>query len=180
MDSIILILISTLIFVPYIIWLCCRRAKPQGTKTIQMNQVEAGPTTNILNIFRRKTDLTKTVEINIEGIRMDKKLRYFVVKNKCMKPKGISDGDIIGVRMFDGNFKPEELKEGEILLIYLDNEHFKGYKIREKGALTMSGTAYDTYYYKRGKKRKSSKPHAIETIKGVVTEIYCKEYLQFN
>lgn len=112
----------------------------------------------------------------MEGIIMDKKLQYFVVKNKCMKPKGISNGDIIGIRMFDDNFRLDALEEGKILLIYLDNENFKGFKIREKGTQAMFGTAYDTYYYKRGKKRKSSKPHAIETIKGVVTEVYCKEY----
>lgn len=176
MDSIILILVSTLIFVPYIIWLRYYRINHKSKTIKLLNQVEAGPTTNILNMFRRKTDLTKMVKTDMEGIIMDKKLQYFVVKNKCMKPKGISNGDIIGIRMFDDNFRLDALEEGKILLIYLDNENFKGFKIREKGTQAMFGTAYDTYYYKRGKKRKSSKPHAIETIKGVVTEVYCKEY----
>ena len=87
-----------------------------------------------------------------------------------MQIKGISDGDIVGVRMFNEGYNmPTSFKKGRMLLIFLDDEHFKGYKIREQGEITNDRTGYNTYHYKGGVKNKSSKPHSIDSIKGIVS-----------
>lgn len=182
MDSIILILIAACIFVPCIIYLR-RRKKIRRTKNTRtrrdnikhLHRVEAGPTKHF---FSKKVDLMPTVAVDMEGIKINPELEYFVVKNQCMQIKGISDGDIIGVRMFKDGFEmPTTSKEGLILLIYLDDDHFKGYKIREQGELTNDGMAYNTYHYKGGVQNRSSRPHAIESIKGIVTEVYQRQFV---
>ena len=76
--------------------------------------------------------------------------------------------DIIGVRMFDKNFTVENVEDGKILLIYLNEK--KIYKIRIKGE-PAEGNAYNTYYYRSNEKTKSSRPHGIDSIKGVIVEV---------
>ena len=86
--------------------------------------------------------------------------------------------DIIGVRMFEDEKSVLNLsKKDNILLIYINDERFKGYKIREQGEMTSDGLAFYTYHYKGGVKSLSSRPHAIESIKGVVTEVYQRHYV---
>lgn len=144
MDSLILIVVSTLIFMPYMIYQYCHKGNRENNNYVQLHQAEAGTTKSI---FKRKNDLMQLKYVNVEGINMDKNLTYFIVKNQCMKLKGIADGDIIGVKMFDGNFSLSSTK-GEILLIYLDDEYFKGFKIREQGDLTLDGMAYGLFIIK--------------------------------
>jgi hypothetical protein len=142
---------------------------------VKLHQVEAGP---IRNLFKQQVDLLPMVDVNIDDITMDPNLQYFIVKNQCMQEKGISDGDIIGVRMFeDENSVLSLSKKDNILLIYINDERFKGYKIREQGDMTSDGLAFNTYHYKGGTKSLSSRPHAIESIKGVVTEVYQRQYV---
>lgn len=43
--------------------------------------------------------------------------------------------------------------------------------------MTSDGQAFNTYHYKGGTKSLSSRPHAIESIKGVVTEVYQRQYV---
>lgn len=173
MDSMILILVAAFIFLPYMMYLHRKKRKSNG-HLMQLRQVEAGPTSRFLN----HRDMMSMVNVNMGNISIDPELQYFVVRNQCMQVKGISDGDIVGVRMFgneaDKNF-PE--KEGLMLLIYLNDEHFKGYKIREKGELTADGTAYNTYHYKGGVEHLSSKPHLISSIKGVVVEVHQRQFV---
>lgn len=172
MDSMILILVATIIFLPYMIYQY-RRKKVSGTNVKYLHQVEAGPTKNL---FVKRIDLTSPVAVDMGGITLNPETEYFVVKNQCMKLKGISDGDIVGVRMFkDGFVMPENPKKKLMLLIYLDDKYFKGYKIREQGEITDDGKAYNTYHYKGGVQNMSSKPHNIETIKGIVTEVYQRQ-----
>lgn len=174
MESIILIVIATVIFVPYMLYQYRKKDKHRGN-IIQLHQVEAGPTRQY---FKRKIDLMSMVDVDVEGITLDSKLQYFVVVNQCMKIKGISDGDVIGVRMFENESEiPIANKPGQILLIYLDDEHFKGFKIREQGEMTDDGKSYHTYHYKGGIRNKSSKPHSITSIKGIVEEVYQHRYL---
>ena len=174
MNSIILIIIALCVFLPCIIFIHKRKNKHTG-KTAKLHQVEAGP---IRNLFKQQVDLLPMVDVNIEDITMDPNLQYFIVKNQCMQEKGISDGDIIGVRMFeDENSVLSLSKKDNILLIYINDERFKGYKIREQGDMTSDGLAFNTYHYKGGTKSLSSRPHAIESIKGVVTEVYQRQYV---
>lgn len=162
------------VFLPCIIFIHKRKNKHTG-KTAKLHQVEAGP---IRNLFKQQVDLLPMVDVNIEDITMDPNLQYFIVKNQCMQEKGISDGDIIGVRMFeDENSVLSLSKKDNILLIYINDERFKGYKIREQGEMTNDGLAFNTYHYKGGTKSLSSRPHAIESIKGVVTEVYKRQYV---
>lgn len=174
MDSIILILIATCIFLPYIMYQYRRKQKHTGN-IVSLHRVEAGPTRHF---FKNKIDLMPMVDVNMEGISMNPELQYFVVVNQCMQIKGISDGDIIGVRMFENEYNmPTSFKQDRMLLIYLDDEHFKGYKIREQGKITDDGTAYNTYHYKGGVQNKSSKPHSISSIKGLVVEVHQRQYV---
>jgi hypothetical protein len=162
------------VFLPCIIFIHKRKNKHTG-KTAKLHQVEAGP---IRNLFKQQVDLLPMVDVNVEDITMDPNLQYFIVKNQCMQEKGISDGDIIGVRMFDDENSVLTLsKKDNILLIYINDERFKGYKIREQGDMTSDGLAFNTYHYKGGTKSLSSRPHAIESIKGVVTEVYQRQYV---
>lgn len=181
MDSVILIIISTCIFLPYIIYQYRKKGRQkQHIKNVkQLHQVEAGPTKHLLSdLFNKKIDLMPMVNVNMEGISIDPELEYFVVKNQCMQIKGISDGDIVGVRMFNEVYNmPTSFKKGRMLLIFLDDEHFKGYKIREQGEITNDRTGYNTYHYKDGVKNKSSKPHSIDSIKGIVVEVHQRRYI---
>ena len=162
------------VFLPCIIFIHKRKNKHTG-KIAKLHQVEAGP---IRNLFKQQVDLLPMVDVNIEDITMDPNLQYFIVKNQCMQEKGISDGDIIGVRMFEDEKSVLSLsKKDNILLIYINDERFRGYKIREQGDMTSDGLAFNTYHYKGGTKSLSSRPHAIESIKGVVTEVYQRQYV---
>lgn len=178
MDSLILIIISTLIFLPYIIYQYKKKDNKEcdndNNITMQLHQVEAGPTRSIFNL-NKKIDLLSLVDVNVQGISINPELQYFIVKNKCMSIKGISEGDIIGVRMLKDkhNWTP---KKGCILLIYLNDDHFKGYKIREQGDPTADGNAFNTYHYEGGKRNQSSKPHSIASIKGIVEEVHQRHY----
>lgn len=165
----ILILIATCIFLPYMLYQYRKKNKHTGN-IMQLHQVEAGPTKQY---FKQKIDLMPMVDVDMEGITIDPKLQYFVVVNQCMRVKGISGGDVVGVRMFENGYEiSKKSKPGQILLIYLDDEHFKGFKIREQGEITDDGTSYNTYHYKGGVQNKSSKPHSITSIKGIVEEVH--------
>ena len=70
------------------------KMKPQMTNSdlVSLNVVEAGPTKRF---FRQRQDFMTPIEVDCRGVVMNDKLRYFVVKNNCMRLKGIKDGDII-------------------------------------------------------------------------------------
>ena len=173
MDSIVLIIVASILFLPYIIY---QYKKGNTDKCgVKLLQVEAGPTPK--SLFIRKVNLMTPVSVDMDDIHRDPSLQYYVVKNQCMNIKGISDGDIVGVRPFDDTFTVNDTPTGSILLIFLDDKRFKGYKIREKGMLENDGMAYSTYHYKGGKQHKSSKPHSVDSIKGVVVEVYGKTYI---
>lgn len=177
MDSMILILIATCIFLPCMIYQYRKKKTPKG-RIMQLHQAEAGPTRR--RLFKQKINLMPMVEVDMGNISINPELQYFVVKNQCMQIKGISDGDVIGVRMIEnGDSIPTISKGNHILLIYLNDENFKGYKIREQGEITNDGTAYNTYHYENGRQHKSSKPHSIDSIKGIVTEIHQRQYIGY-
>lgn len=175
MDSIVLIIVASLFFAPYIIYQYLYKKRGTNTRGVELLQAEAGPTPK--KWFCNKVDLMNPVNVDISGIQRDPSLQYYRVKNNCMSVWGIYDGDVIGVRPFDDTFTVNDTKEGSILLIFLDDQYFRGYKIREKGMLENNGMAYSTYHYKGGKQHKSSKPHSIDSIKGVVVEVHGKTYI---
>lgn len=152
------------------------KMKPQMTNSdlVSLYVVEAGPTKRF---FRQRQDFTTPIEVDCGGVVMNDKLRYFVVKNNCMRLKGIKDGDIIGVKMFDHNFSMPDDYKGKISLIYLHDKNFRGYKIRELGDYKSDINSYETYHYKGGKLNKSSRPHSTEAIKGLIVEVHHKDYL---
>lgn len=49
--------------------------------------------------------------------------------------------------------------------------------LKVQGDMTSDGLAFNTYHYKGGTKSLSSRSHAIESIKGVVTEVYQRQYV---
>lgn len=174
MDSIIMILISSLIMGSYVIYQKRRYQKAQeqddNGPVQELYPAEAGTTKHK---FGGKNDLMYKVRVNTANIKFNEELEYFVIKNNCMKLRGISDGDIIGVRRFHSEEDVRKnAKNGKILLIRLNDENFNGYKVREQGDLTENGNAYITYHYKDGKRTKSSRAHAISSIEGVVVEVH--------
>lgn len=176
MDSVYLILIATCIFAPFMLYLHNHKRVIHSDNRVQLYRVEAGPTRHLFN-FRK--NLMSKVEVDLGNISINPELQYFVVTNQCMQVKGISEGDIIGVRMFkEGYCLPSPSEKGRILLIFLDDDHFKGYKIREQGEMTSDGKAYNTFHYKGGTQNMSSKPHSISSIKGFVEEVYQREYVE--
>lgn len=159
MNTLAAIITATLIFGSRIFYLAWRK-----TRKVMLYPVEAGPITET----QPQPDLNRPMPVCVGNLKMNRALQYFVVKNDCMIPKKIFPDDIIGVRMFDKNFTVENVEDGKILLIYLNEK--KIYKIRIKGELA-EGNAYNTYYYRSNEKTKSSRPHGIDSIKGVIVEV---------
>lgn len=93
--------------------------------------------------------------------------RQFVVQGNCMVPEGISEGDIIRVRMFDSVYQKTELKKNDIALIFLNDQGFRGYKIRL--IKSINGDSADTYYFdENGTETPSSKSHSLKDVIGIV------------
>ena len=149
------ILLTILIFGSYMVYAYLRRNK-------KLFLVEAGP------VDGADRDFMKPVSVCVNGLRMNKSLKYFVVRNDCMIPRHIYSNDVIGVQMFDNQFTIKDVKKDDILLIYLNDEEFKGHKIRVMK--DVEGEAFRTYYFKDGKPKDSKKLHAFDTILGVVRE----------
>lgn len=95
--------------------------------------------------------------------------RRFIVRGKCMAPKGIKEGGIVDVRIFNrkehSNLR-DNLSEGKVVLIYLNDEKFRGYKLRIIKELRQDAAI--TFYYNDGEEKESSSPHLLKDIIGVV------------
>lgn len=90
-----------------------------------------------------------------------------VVHGNCMKPRNIQDGEEWLVEPLDKQKPPcSQIKEKDVLLIYLKDEDL--YKIREFEGFNADGSLQTFYYESDGTKHSSSRPHAAETIQGVV------------
>ena len=161
MKSFIIIITAAILF-GIQMYISYRRRK----KTIEMLPAEAGPTKGA------EGDFMTPEQVSIGTIDMNPKLKYFLVRNKCMKKRGIYPGDIIGVKMFDKDYTLSDTDENSVLLIYLEDKNFHGHKIRVRGKVTESGDAYATYYYTEdGNPSFSHKPHAFRNILGEVIEV---------
>lgn len=133
-------------------------------------EVEAGPTSGIkttghrhvsgkVPISYKKKEDNGTIAIH----------RKFVVKGKCMEPKGIEEGSIVDVRILNSIERSsikDQLKKDSIVLIYLNDDNFRGYKLRIIDEIRQNDVL--TYYYKNNNKNNSSKPHSFKDIIGIV------------
>ena len=159
-QTIITLLLATLIFGGYMLYLYIARSKK-----VAILPVEAGPIADA-----RSEDFTSPVTVQIGDMQMDSALTYFLVRNNCMNPRGIYADDIVGVQMFDKNFTIHDVEAGDILLIYLNDEDFHGHKIRVMER--AMDNAFKTYYFVGEQIEDSSKLHAFSSIKGVVRKVY--------
>jgi len=90
------------------------------------------------------------------------------VDGDCMVARGISAGDIVFIEKFNNDINT--LSIGDILFIKYEKDGVSGYKIREyRGLLETNNKQIQTLYYTReGKDKKSSQPHDVENVEGVV------------
>lgn len=133
-------------------------------------EVEAGPIAETKATgFRQVKDNFQSTYRSTDKNGRSAIYRKFIVKGTCMENKGIKEGSLIDVRLFDKEEKKnlaEKLAKEDIVLIYLNDKDFKGYKIRivkeleDKFALT--------YYYNGQNPKDSSRPHFYSAILGKV------------
>lgn len=90
------------------------------------------------------------------------------VDGDCMTPRNIYAGDLLFIEKFENNLN--SLSIGDIVYIKYETNTHSGYKIREyRGIDANNSRKIQTLFYQRdGKERKSSQPHELENIKGVV------------
>lgn len=185
MNSFILIILSLMILCPYL-WYQNRgyskNKQRQKSQIIPLYRAEAGPTKHSLlyKVFRRRTNLMALKNVDMANIQRNPNLQYFLVINDCMKPHGICDGDIIGVRMFKNTADIRSNDNiGRLLIIFLDSPNFIGHKIREQGDFIEKENSYETFYYRDNKKIQSSRNHPISSIKGVVVEVHQQKLIGY-
>lgn len=133
-------------------------------------EVEAGPTSGIRSTGCQR--VPSNIPASYEKKEADGALtihRNFIVKGKCMKPKGINEGIIVDVRMLNKTERShlkDNLSSGDIVLIYLNDRRFRGYKLRIIKEIRQNDTI--TFYYNHESEQKSSKLHLLKDIIGFV------------
>lgn len=96
------------------------------------------------------------------------------VKGGCMQPYGIRNGEYIMIELFDKKIeaknKLKAIKEGDILyIIYYDDKNNPTHKIRVyEGTYNEQDRSLNTYYFDNGEVSRSSMPHSLDKIKGIV------------
>lgn len=160
MKTLIYVLLATLVFGGRILYLYL-----QKRKKVKILPVEAGPIADA-----KDEDFITPVIVRVGDLQMDPSLEYFVVRNQCMRPMNINEGDIIGVQLLDETFTIDKIKKGDILLIKLDDDNFRGHKIRVMDY--PENDAFHTYYFIEENRKNSHYPHKFNNIRGVVKEIH--------
>lgn len=131
--------------------------------------VEAGPTADLTakelernSFYDRRRELK-----DADGHYIDRtNLERIVVKGGCMAHRGIPSGSQLLVDPIRNTEDfSRKVKEHDILMIYIADK--KIYKIRELDHVEAS-EAYTFCYNPDGSRHNSSKPHKIESVKGVV------------
>lgn len=129
--------------------------------------VEAGSTGKVSpKWINSKSFKTPRCQYKINGEIIDSSLYMrLVVEGNCMMPRGIANGDqLLALKVSNAEEVKKELQHDCIVLIYLEDINL--YKIRVFDKL--EGDNLVTYYYDNGKRKNSSKPHSINSIKGIV------------
>lgn len=90
------------------------------------------------------------------------------VDGDCMVTRGISAGDLVFIKEYNNDINT--LNIGDILFIRYEKDGKEWFKLREyRGLLETDNQQIQTLYYTReGKGKKSSLPHNITNVKGVV------------
>lgn len=130
-------------------------------------KVEAGPISGVSStgLQRMSVRINSSFYKNYNGIKY--KYRRFVIQGTCMKWRGIKPDEMIDVRIFNSIEEKATLTANNIVLIFLNDSSFRGYKIREISQLE-GDDALTFYYDEEGNPIKSSKPHALKNIIGIV------------
>lgn len=130
-------------------------------------KVEAGPISGVSStgLQRLSVRINSSFYRSYNGIKY--KYRRFVVQGTCMKWRNIKPDEMIDVRVFNSIEEKKALTANDIVLIFLNDSSFRGYKIREISKLE-GNDALTFYYDEEGEQIKSSKPHALENIIGIV------------
>lgn len=131
--------------------------------------VEAGPTAKVTanDLHRLSFEDNYLYLKDDEGhpVHRDRMIRV-VVKGDCMHCRHIVNGTQLLVASIDKNRSlKEQIKHGSILMIHIPDTNVD--KIREMDHMDDKNV-YTFYYDPDGTKHKSSRPHAIDTVVGVV------------
>jgi len=105
-------------------------------------------------------------QYKINGEIIDSSLYMrLVVEGNCMVPRGIASGDqLLALKVNDIEELRKELQHGNIVLIYLEDINLHKIRVFDR----FEGDNLMTYYFENGKRRDSSRPHSINSIKGIV------------
>jgi hypothetical protein len=87
----------------------------------------------------------------------------------CMAARGITNGDLLFIYRFrEQDNKRTSISKGDILFIRKEKEGRSFYKIREFNHFDENGNAITYSYIDESTPQKSSSPHALDRIEGVV------------
>lgn len=129
--------------------------------------VEAGATSKVssAHINDKSFKAPKCVyKINGEIIDSSKYIRL-IVQGDCMSPRGIINGNqLLALKINNLEELNKNLHPNDIVLIYL--EDIKLYKIRVFKEFKENNLI--TYYFNNGDAKESSKPHSLQSIKGII------------
>lgn len=134
-------------------------------------EVEAGPTAGLSSTGSQR--VAGNIPPSYKKREANGKIsvhRNFVVKGKCMEPKGISEGNVVDVKVLEKSERSllnKDLKKDQIVLIFLNDERFRGYKLRI--VKEVRDTDALTYYYEDGQLKDSSRPHKFKDVVGIVS-----------
>jgi hypothetical protein len=109
----------------------------------------------------------KCIVKNSDGKRIDtRNMIKVVAKGDCMAPRGIHTGSQLLVKKVNRKDLHNEVKPKDILLIHLKDKRI--YKIREFKGYVSEHELQTCRYDEQGNVVESSRPHAEDTIVGVV------------
>ncbi len=91
-----------------------------------------------------------------------------LVDKNCMAPRGIVNGNLVFIEKFKEG-EEKKISKGDILFIKREKDGYPYYKLREFYEFNVNGEAITFYYDAHdGSPQKSSSPHSLENIDGVV------------
>lgn len=129
--------------------------------------VEAGSTGKVSpRWINSKSFKAPRCQYKVNGETIDSSMYMrLVVEGNCMTPRNIFNGDqLLALKVNSIEELRRELQPNNIVLIYLNDIDL--YKIRIFDS--FDGDDLLTYYYENGKRKDSSRPHSIHSIKGIV------------
>jgi hypothetical protein len=86
----------------------------------------------------------------------------------CMAVRGIFNGDLLFIYKFKEEVDKRSIAKGDVLFIRKEKEGRSFYKIREFNQFDGNGDAITYSYIDENHPQKSSSPHTLDKIEGVV------------